>query len=676
MRPTFMTRFVVTLLGLAAAMVAAAAPQATAVRPLPAAGALPSVSTFFAFPQYSQVQISPGGDYLVIVGRDPKDEAASRIYFVRLPGMKVVGNYSLLGGQQVASLFWVSDRRVVFTTATQDGSLDQPVLTGDIWAVNVDGGNLLSLAYHLGQGIAYQYHYNYVIDGDPSDVGPHQILIVDRIISTGASGIVYRVNVDTGERHQVMTVPLMGAGLTVDDNGQVRLASGINRRTARPVLLYRKPNSVEWSNITALIAGEPLYTSAGPVAMGSDLEHFYYAGYTPGGTLGFYKVHPVTLQKTLLYSDPEYDIDNTFSSTRWLRSPGGKHLVAFEYMAERPTWITVHPERPETKLLASMLASFPGQDVWITSATKDAQQAVVLVSSDRNPGTYYLWDGAKHQLRFLFNARAGIDPAQMAPMQPIEFKTRDGLTIHGYLTLPLGKSRDLPMIVNPHGGPFGIRDDWGFDPEVQLLAAHGYAVLQIEYRGSGGYGAAFQTAGYRQWGGKMEDDLYDGTEWAVQQGIADPKRLCIYGGSYGGYAAIEAVVKYPELFRCAVGYAGVYDLVRLRDRAHTLRGQLLEPFMQNTVGTDTAWLVAHSPADNAGKIKAALFLAHGGADPTVPIAQADEMRAALDKLGKKYLWLYYPKEGHGFFKLDHKVAFYTEMLAFFDQYIGPDAGTH
>jgi len=249
----------------------------------------------------------------------------------------------------------------------------------------------------------------------------------------------------------------------------------------------------------------------------------------------------------------------------------------------------------------------------------------------------------------------------MAAMQPISFKARDGLTIHGYLTLPLGGHKPLPLVVNPHGGPFGIRDYWQFDPETEFLAYHGYAVLQVNYRGSGGYGAAFQNAGYYQWGGTMQDDLTDATQWAIKQGIADPKRICIYGGSYGGYAALEAVVKAPDLYKCAIGYAGVYDLVMLHDRGGEMyySSHGMGAYLSNTLGDNMAALRAASPVDHVNRIKAALFLAHGGADETVPIDQANEMRSALDKAGKKYEWLYYPNEGHGYFKLAHRVVFTT-----------------
>jgi dipeptidyl aminopeptidase/acylaminoacyl peptidase len=385
-------------------------------------------------------------------------------------------------------------------------------------------------------------------------------------------------------------------------------------------------------------------------------------------------VDPETLQKKLLYSDPGYDIDYEFSDTAWENGVDGKTLVAFQYQSELPQWIVVKQDAPEAAMLASLQEAFPGEAVRITSTTWDGSKAVVYVYSDTDPGQYYLYDIKAQKVEFMFAERPDIKPEDMAEMKPVTFKARDGLVVHGYLTLPKGAQKNLPLIIHPHGGPFGIRDEWGFDPEVQFFAYHGYAVLQVEYRGSGGYGRAFQQAGYRQWGGKMQDDLTDATHWAIDQGIADPKRICISGASYGGYASLEGVVKEPDLYRCAVGYAGVYDLVMMRHEAGYVVGQLLAPFMHTTLGDDEDVLRQYSPYLHVDKIKAALFLAHGGADHTVDIDHADELRDALDKIHKPYEWVYYRNEGHGFYTLDHKVDVYTRMLAFFGKNIGPDAG--
>lgn len=631
-----------------------------------------STRTFFSPPVFKLVRISPNGRYLAVVGPVKGADTKYQLDFIDLESMKVVGHMGLVGEQLIANLWWATNRRVVFTTATQTGSFDQPSLTGDIWAVDVDGHGSQTLAYHLGKGEAYTYHFSSVLDMLRDD--PQHILI--ETSNFKGNPVVYKVDIGTGDKREVLTSPIPDGQLMTDNDGKVRLASGYNEKTIKPVLEYRKPGTLDWTDISSLVNNQPMDLAIGPVGFTPDNKDLYFEDLTPKGTIGLYKVDPGTLQKTLLYSDPDYDIDNTYSSTSWLYGSDHKTLAAFQYTADVPEWIAVNKADPMVSLIAGLQDAFSGQSVFVTSKTDDGTKAVVLVRSDRNPGSYYLYAATTHKVQFLFNAMNGIDPDQMAIMKPVTFKARDGLLIHGYLTLPTGGTHDLPLVVNPHGGPFNIRDDWGFDPEVQFLAYHGYAVLQVNYRGSGGYGAAFQEAGYKQWGGAMQDDLTDATEWAIKQGIADPKRVCIYGGSYGGYAALEGVAKQPDLYKCAIGYAGVYDLALLRGSANNLERRSLIPFLNRTLGQDDATLKAHSPVFQVKSIKADLMLAHGGADKTVDIAHANELRAALDKIGKHYQWLYYPKEGHGFYTTDHKIVFYDDMLSFLDKEIGPGVTKH
>ena len=211
------------------------------------------------------------------------------------------------------------------------------------------------------------------------------------------------------------------------------------------------------------------------------------------------------------------------------------------------------------KVRASLMRAFPGSNVRITSTTADGSLAIVFVDSDVNPGDYYLFDTKTMRAEFLRATRTWIDPRQMRPRKPIEVTARDGVKLHGYLTQPAGTGPQ-PLVVLPHGGPHGIRDTWEFDWEAQLLASRGYAVLQINFRGSAGYGMDFETAGYRQWGAGMQDDVTDATRWAIEQKVTEPNRICIFGGSYGAFAALMGAAREPDLYRCAVGYAGIYDL--------------------------------------------------------------------------------------------------------------------
>jgi dipeptidyl aminopeptidase/acylaminoacyl peptidase len=264
---------------------------------------------------------------------------------------------------------------------------------------------------------------------------------------------------------------------------------------------------------------------------------------------------------------------------------------------------------------------------------------------------------------------------QLAHMKPIEYQSRDGLTIHGYLTLPLGReAKNLPVVINPHGGPW-FRDTWGFNPEVQFLANRGYAVLQMNFRGSTGYGRKFWEASFKQWGQKMQDDITDGVQWLVKQGIADPKRVAIYGGSYGGYATLAGVTFTPDLYAAAVDYVGVANMFTFMKTIPPYWKPFLDQ-MHAMVGDpvkDKALLEAASPVMHADKIKTPLFVAQGAHDPRVNKAESDQMVAALKKRGVDVEYMVKENEGHGFHNEENRFDFYEAMEKFLAKYLQPSA---
>jgi dipeptidyl aminopeptidase/acylaminoacyl peptidase len=300
--------------------------------------------------------------------------------------------------------------------------------------------------------------------------------------------------------------------------------------------------------------------------------------------------------------------------------------------------------------------------------------ALVLVEGARKPGDFYLFDTVANSAAYLASRGDAIDDDKLGEVRLVQFKARDGVLIDGMLTLPYGSSgKSLPLIVNPHGGPIGISDDWQFNAEAQLLAAHGYAVLQVNYRGSGGYGRSFEELGYHQWGRAMQDDLTDATHWAVNEGIADPQRMCIYGASYGGYAALMGVAKEPSLYRCAVGYVGFYDIQAWRKESDTAQRRSSTATLDVEMGTDTAAWASTSPARLAGSIKVPVFLAAGGQDKRTTQLESERMRDALTAAGNPPEWLAFKTEGHGYYTVEHQTEFYSKLLDFLDRNIGSKA---
>ncbi len=300
-------------------------------------------------------------------------------------------------------------------------------------------------------------------------------------------------------------------------------------------------------------------------------------------------------------------------------------------------------------------------------------KAIVVIYNDRTPPKYYLYDFKTRETKEVANPYSWIHEKQMSYTKPITYKARDGLPIHGYLTLPIGlEPENLPVVVHPHGGPWS-RDEWGYDPEVQFLANRGYAVLQVDFRGSTGYGKKFYEAGFKQWGGKMQDDVTDGVEWLKKEGIADSKHIAIYGSSFGGNVVLFGVTSTPDLYAAGVADVAASNMFTFIKSLAVEWGPYIEQFYE-TIGNpsdskDSVMLAKVSPALHADKIQCPLFISCGANDPRVNRAESDQMVAALKKRGVYVEYMVKADEGHGFNNQDNKFDFYVGMEKFLDKYV-------
>ena len=379
-------------------------------------------------------------------------------------------------------------------------------------------------------------------------------------------------------------------------------------------------------------------------------------------------VDPATAkEQKVLFEHPEVDVESlSYSHKR-------KVLTEIDFV----TWKSERKilDEETARIYASLARQLPGYEFALQSTTDDEDRMIVAAFNDRTPGTRYLYDVRSERLTKLGDIAPWLPQEQMAAMKPIEYKSRDGLTIHGYLTLPNGRdAKNLPIVVNPHGGPWH-RDAWGWNPEVQMLANRGYAVLQMNFRGSTGYGRKFWEASFRQWGRSMQDDITDGVQYLIKQGIADPKRICIYGGSYGGYATLAGVAYTPDLYACAVDYVGVSNLFTFMNTIPPYWKPYLD-MMHEMVGDpekDKQLFTAYSPALNADKIKAPLFVAQGARDPRVNIDESNQMVKALRERGIDVPYLVKDNEGHGFHNEENQFEFYEAMAKFLAKYLGGSA---
>lgn len=622
------------------------------------------------------MKISPDGRHVALTYEEGTEV---KLAVMALDDEKITATFGAGTNQHVLSFWWGSNSRVVMAVGEVTGNLDNTGRPQRLFAGDIDGG-MRKQIFDTSDGGGYD-----VLHPLPDD---DRRILVARYhgADQGQPSPIY-LDIYDGEKKAAGDVPLDDDifGLVADNDGQLRGAAAMTLGDSldeRDLRLYVRHDE-EWRQVE-LDSVRPS-PSVSFLGFSSDNSQVFFQSnhdMAENDRRGVFRYDFDTERVELLFRHEEVDVGGLLEShkgdilgayTRF--GPMNYHF--FEDKAEE--------EIESIRLLTGVVRAFPGNDVTFTSASKDGSKAIVFVRGDRNPGEFYLLDTETMEMRFLVAALPELPKEKLVEMKPVTIEARDGLELHGFLTLPEGKDENLPLIVNVHGGPFGIADRWGYHPETQLMAHHGYASLQVNFRGSGGRGEDFMRAGWKEWGGKMQDDVTDATRWAIEQGIADEDRICIYGGSYGGYAALMGVVKEPDLYQCAVGYVGVYDLPWFRtgdgsdisnQQAYGREGRKnFERFMSTAVGDDMDKLRANSPVHNVDKIEADLYLVHGGSDVRVVIGHMERLREALDRIGKDYKWMVKEKEGHGFYDVDNRVELYDSMLEFFDRHIGPDAST-
>ncbi len=471
----------------------------------------------------------------------------------------------------------------------------------------------------------------------------------------------YRLDVETGELKLVAENPGNIGTWTTDHEGNIRVATttdGVNTS-----LLYRKNENDPWKTVITTSFKE----SFSPQFFTFDNKALYGVSNIGRDKAAVVEFDPETGKETkTLFEQPEVDVSGLNYSRK-------RKVITF---ASYTTWKQGRQFfDPESEALYKALSEkLPGYDVYVVSSNKEEDMFIVRTITDRSLGAFYLFDQKANGLTKLADRNPWLKEEQLSEMQPVEYRSRDGLTIHGYLTLPKGKpAKNLPMVVNPHGGPW-VRDEWGFNPEVQFLANRGFGVLQMNFRGSTGYGRKFWEAGFRQWGESMQDDITDGVKWLIDQEIADPKRVAIYGGSYGGYAVLQGLTKTPDLYAAGVDYVGVSNLFTFMKTVPPYWKPFLE-MMYEMVGNpekDKLLFETNSPALNADKIKAPLFVAQGAKDPRVNIDESNQIVAALQKHGVDVEYMVKEDEGHGFHNEENRFSFYEAMERFLAKHLAVD----
>lgn len=602
-----------------------------------------SLEDFFRNSDRSGFQISPDGRHISFVA--PYKDRMN--IFVRPTDGGEELQITAETERSIAGYMWADNERLLFMKDT----------AGDenyrLYGVNLDGTDLRCYTDFPGVRTS-------IID-DLEDV-PHQILIGMNRRNPEVFD-PYRLDLQTGELTQLAENPGNWQGWMTDHNGCLRavtaIVDGVNTQ-----ILYRDNDTEEFRPVLTTNFKEEVAF----LDFTADNSLVYAATNLGRDKIALVLMDPATCEeKEFLFEHPKYDVSGIAYSRR-----RGKLLTVFCSGHKDP--VRHYFDSDEKALRNRIKAHFPHHKVGVADTDKAEENLLLYVGSDRTRGAYYFYNVQEDKPRLLAETAPWLREEDLVEMHPVCYTTRDGLEIEAYLSLPHGYTPDtakgLPTIINPHGGPWA-RDKWGFSSETQFLCNRGYAVFQMNFRGSTGYGRRFLEAGYKQWGRAMQDDITDGVEWLKARGISDPKRIAIYGGSYGGYATLAGITYTPDLYACAIDYVGVSNLLTFMQTIPPYWKPMLE-MMYEQVGDpvrDREMLEACSPALHADRIVAPLFIAQGANDPRVNKAESDQMVAALRARGVEVEYMVKENEGHGFHNQENRFDFYRAMERFLARHL-------
>lgn len=616
--------------------------------------------------QFSKPRLSPDGKHIAITVRVAlNDRFIPVVMTYQLPEMKQVGAIRMPLFEVPLDYRWVSPTRLAIAKGREFGSREAPMATGEVLAAELDGSKSqylfgYKMFYSSSRGDRYgdDYAYGYIESVSRKRDGH---LFLTSHAWEGNHSLLYDIDSAKATRKLLADLPMPDLEFVLQQNGKPRFASGVDEQS-HAVLFRLDDASGRWNRLpgTGVRRYEPFQFSA-------DDREFLASYSEKGGPDQLVRENLETGKRTVMFEDPVGSFEGPMYGTSAI--PFAAHssvgLPRVRYFDENSGDATLHKQ---------LSAQFPGQFLHIIDVTDDDNLVLFSVRSDRDPGSYYLFDRKNMKADMLFSAMESIDPEQMSERRPITLKARDGVALHGFLTMPAhAAGARPPLVVLPHGGPHGIYDTWFFDEDAQFLASRGYAVLQVNFRGSGGRGVNFKEAGYRQWAGKIIGDLVDATRWTIAQGEVDGDRVCAYGASFGGYASMMLAAREPALYKCAVGYVGVYDLKLLAKPANNRHDTVRASFVRKYVGDDREEQTRNSATTHAPQIKAPVLLVHGGQDKIAPVEHAEAMRAALIAAGRPPEWFLAPDEKHGFYDTANRTAFYEKLEAFFGKHIGKGA---
>lgn len=594
------------------------------------------IENFFNVPINTSYLVSPDGKYISYL---KPDNNRIHIYVETLDG-KTTTQLTCDSNRSIANYFWASNNEILYLKGASEN------MEPGLFAVNIDGNNKRELLSFPNTKIR-------LISSGPVSDG--QVLVsLNKRDSTVFDA--YRLNMKTGNLSLLFQNPGNITKWYSDPAGKLRMAiasDGVNE-----TLLYRDKESQNFRSVLR----NNFKTSISPISFSADNSCIYALSNKNRDKMALVELDCVTgKEHRVIYSNPQVDVSEAIYSVN-----RDKLIYAgFE------TWKKERHYLDDTfkAIFKKLEKLLPNTEIVIASSDSLEKKFIVRTYTDRNPGSFYLYSIDDDKLVKLSDVNSSLKIENMAEMKPISYKTRDGLTVYGYLTLPRGMPpKNLPVVVMPHGGP-DTRNSWGYNSEVQFLASRGYAVFQVNFRGSKGYGKDFWIAGFKEWGAKMQDDITDGVHWLIEQKIADPSRIGIYGFSFGGFSALHGLMSNPELYRCGASYSGFTNLFTyFKDIPPYFR-----PYLQmyyETVGnpeTDADYFRAASPVFHTDKIKVPVLIAQGARDPRVNMNETHQFVKELKKKKVPVTYIFKEGEGHVFRNNENRLEFYKKLEIFLDQ---------
>lgn len=603
-------------------------------------GAIP-VAYFFRNPDQTAYQISPDGRFISYLG---PYQSRLNIY-IQHTGQQDTVRLTAATERDITSYFWKNESTLIYL---QDNAGDENYR---IYSVDTSGTEKVLAEFR-------NVRINVV---DELQQNPSEILI-SMNKSNPALFEPYRLDINSGEITRLAENKDIQNPVTswvADNRGILRAAVSVEEGTTTH-LLYREQEDMPFRSLISSNWKDMIT----PLFFDADNTHIIALSNLDRDKTALIRLDPDKPdQQEILYSNEEVDVWWAEQSVR----TGG--VASIYYITDRK--YTIYPDTILHQVAEQVTKLLPGKEIYISSYDNTMSHFIVRTYADVSPGNFYLYTRSNGQLDHLSSVNPELAAYHLSPMKPVSYTTRDGLTVSAYLTLPAtGTDKHIPVVMMVHGGPMS-RDVWGYRPEVQLLASRGYAVMQVNFRGSWGFGKRFTEAGFREWGRKMQDDVSDGVQWLIDNGIADPDKVAIYGASYGGYAALAGLTFTPDLYACGISYVGPSNLFTLLDNLPAYWEPEKE-MMYETIGhpkQDSSLLCKVSPVFHVSSITAPLFIAQGANDVRVTKVESEQMVEALRSKGVDVVYMLKEDEGHGFRLEENRLEFYQALCGFLETYM-------